>query len=260
MVASGVSVEEADRDAVLIEQRGGKGDTRQDELEVINTRASFFKAHRTTVVGQDDNIEEGKLGEVDGELHRQTPFLGNFLDDTRRCYLGRDHVERSLWVECLNALVLNTLVKGLKDRLGTDGSSCSTRSAARGTGTCSTDRGTKTLLTMLLRLAVLMLALLAVLLRLTILLLLAVLLLLTVLLLRRLAVLRVTRRRALWLRSILLLLWLAILLLLRLAILLLRLTVLLLLAILRLTLWGAVLLLLARAGVSESIKRLHTER
>lgn len=80
MVAADLRVEEADSEAVLVEEGGGGSNLAQDHLEVVDTLASLLEGHRARVVNEDDDVEESDLDEVDRELCGEAPLRSELLE------------------------------------------------------------------------------------------------------------------------------------------------------------------------------------
>jgi hypothetical protein len=79
VVAVDIRVEESNLDSIMVEQRASKGDLGEDHLQVFDTFSSLLKLHRTAVIAEDDDVEQGNLDEVGRELEREFPSGGQGL-------------------------------------------------------------------------------------------------------------------------------------------------------------------------------------
>lgn len=75
-----ISVHEAERNAVLVEQSRSKRDSLQNKAQVLDTATFLFELHRSTVINVQDDIVEGKLDDVVGNFFLHAPSLDYLVD------------------------------------------------------------------------------------------------------------------------------------------------------------------------------------
>lgn len=80
VVAADLRVEEADGEAVLVEERARASNLAEDHLEVVDALAALLERHRARVVDEYDSVEERDLDEVDGELSGEAPLRRELLE------------------------------------------------------------------------------------------------------------------------------------------------------------------------------------
>jgi hypothetical protein len=110
-VAGVLVVHAADLDAVGVEQGAGEGGSLQDELEVVDSLAVFFKRHGPGVIDKEHNVVQRQPDQVDGQLHWDSPMLR----DLRHLRAdGAGQLLQSLWwVERLQLVLLHGALQNL---------------------------------------------------------------------------------------------------------------------------------------------------
>ena len=78
---------------------------RYSQLEILNPFPILLKGHTSGIVAQDDNIEQGDLDQIQGNLLRKSPFRGNSVERARGGN-SRGDLFKDLWrIERLEALL-----------------------------------------------------------------------------------------------------------------------------------------------------------
>lgn len=114
-------VEEPDRDAVRVEERGRKDRSLEDELEVIDPAPFLLKSHASTVVDEYAYVEERELDQVGCNLERELPLSRYGSNSGARSNLLGELGERAGRVEGLDVLVPNGVLEDRLDRLRGEG-------------------------------------------------------------------------------------------------------------------------------------------
>jgi hypothetical protein len=78
--AGEIGVHEAERDTVLVEQSRSKRDSLQNKAQVLNTATFLFELHGSTVINVQNNVVEGKLDDIVGNLFLHAPSLDYLVD------------------------------------------------------------------------------------------------------------------------------------------------------------------------------------
>lgn len=108
-----IGVHEANRNTIMVKERGGKRDSLQNKAQVLDAASLLFELHGTTVVDIEYNVVQGKLDNIICDFLCDTPAL-NDLVDLGTCLLsdlGNPWV--IWWVEALEVLLLNTSIEKL---------------------------------------------------------------------------------------------------------------------------------------------------
>ena len=78
---------------------------RYSQLEILDPFPILYKGHTSGIIAQDDDVEQGDLDQIQGNLLWESPFRGDPVERARGGDARGDLFEDLRRVECLQALL-----------------------------------------------------------------------------------------------------------------------------------------------------------